>query len=198
MIMGILLLLVADILIMIGCLIKRKFKASLLLSIPVIIFTLVVMWFFTPVPVHLGIVKLPVIEFVKVRNIIENDSLYVDVEHESIVIELLADKRLEKAVNGGILRLVGMDRADFSYKNTYEDASTKDIILCSENISFVREENGKYLYLVAFHPEVPTSELESMEGKICCKMLFVRMFSPIYTTNGITVPCDSLRKVVIP
>ena len=83
MIMGILLLLVANILIMIGCLIKRKFKASLLLSIPVIIFILVVTWFFTPVPVSLGIVKLPVIEFVKVRNIIENDSLYVDVEHES-------------------------------------------------------------------------------------------------------------------
>lgn len=71
---------------------------------------------FTPVPVSLGIVKLPVIEFVKVRNIIENDSLYVDVEHESGVIELLADKRLEKAVNGGLLRLVGMDRPDFSYE----------------------------------------------------------------------------------
>ena len=183
MIMGILLLLVANILIMIGCLMKRKFKASLLLSIPVIIFILVVTWFFTPVPVSLGIVKLPVIEFVKVRNIIENDSLYVDVEHESGVIELLADKRLEKAVNGGLLRLVGMDRPDFSYENTYEDTSSKDIILCSENTSFVREENGKYL---------------SMEGNICCKLFFVQMFSPIYATNGITVPCDSLRKVVIP
>lgn len=137
MIMGILLLLVANILIMIGCLIKRKFKASLLLSIPVIIFILVVTWFFTPVPVSLGIVKLPVIEFVKVRNIIENDSLYVDVEHESGVIELLADKRLEKAVNGGLLRLVGMDRPDFSYENTYEDTSSKDIILCSVDILLI-------------------------------------------------------------
>lgn len=91
-----------------------------------------------------------------------------------------------------------MDRPDFSYENTYEDTSSKDIILCSENTSFVREENGKYLYLVAFHPEVSTSEFQSMEGNICCKLFFVQMFSPIYATNGITVPCDSLRKVVIP
>mgnify|MGYP005931132605 CR=1 FL=1 len=193
MIMGILLLLVADILIMIGCLIKRKFKASLLLSIPVIVFALVVMWFFTSAPVSLGIIKLPVIEFIKVRNICPNDSLYFDVEYESGVIELLSDKRLED-VNGGFFLFVGMNRPDFSYEDTYEDASSKDIILKSTDTFFVKEQNGKFLYMVAFHHEDQTPELQRIKKNIYCKMFFVQMFQPIFVSNEITISYDSLRR----
>ena len=197
MIMGILLLLVADILIMIGYLIKRKFKVSLLLSIPIIVFTLFVMWFFTSVPVSLEIVKLPVIELIRVRAICPDDSLHFDIEYESGVIELLADKRLED-VNGGYLLFAGMEKPDFSYEDIYEDVSSKDIILQSAKTFFVRKQNGKFLYMVAFHPENQTPELQSIKKNIYCKMFFVQMLSPIYETNEIAVPGDSLRKVVIP
>lgn len=54
------------------------------------------------------------------------------------------------------------------------------------------------MLIVGNHHLLTYAEFQSMEGNICCKLFFVQMFSPIYATNGITVPCDSLRKVVIP
>lgn len=168
-------------------LVLRKYLLSMILTT---ISVLVFLWFFTSVPIRIGLIKLPIIELVKIRATTDDDYPDHRVYEKGGVIEFISNKNLEEfdIRTKYLLRLIGTGKPDLSYQDIYKDEEFVTTI--ESNSIFLKEKiNDRYVYEAVFDIEIPTSE---MTDTIYCKVFLVQMLTTIFGTNEICIPRDSL------
>lgn len=161
----------------IGCLIYRRYKPLLVLTIPIVVLIGMYVWCYTLLPIQLGLKKTPKIALLQVREMSENERF--DSRCDS-AIEFISDKELDAY----IVILVGSPIRNLSYNDFMNNDSLT--ILDSYDVTLVKKVNDKYLYKALFTIKQPDDK--KISGNIYCKLFLVQMLAPVYETNEIIIP----------
>lgn len=168
----------------IGCLINRRYKPLLVLTIPIVVLIGMYVWYCTLLPVQWGLKKMPEIALVQIREASANersDSYYDG------AIEFISDKELD----GYIVILMGSPISNLSYNDFMNNDSLA--VLDSHDVTLVKKVNDKYLYKALFTIKQPNDK--KISGTIYCKVFLVQMLTPIYETNKIVIPYNKLFQI---
>lgn len=177
---GILLLLMLFIALL-DCLVRKDFRHSLLFAVPIVILMGIYVWFFTSLPVRLGLKRIPFIEQAQISSILADG--HTDIPYGGML-ELVANEKLDE--DGVVLK--GSEARHVSW-NDFADKDSL-AVLTSYEVTFIKEVDGKFLYKAFFTTR--QSHAGRTSDSIYCKVFMVRMFAPVYETNEFVVPSDGL------
>lgn len=170
--------------------IKKKYGISLMLMVTIIICLITYLYFFTLLPMQLGIIETPSIEIVRIGKIKEFKTMKTKYLEDDAAVLISSDKKIDEDA----IVFSAMQQPDFKYDDIYSKKGTNnDLILRSYCSYFFKKYDDKYLYIVPFS----VSGSVITDNDFYCKVFLVRMFRPVYQINETKMPLDSLLRNVI-
>ncbi|KAA5314109.1 MULTISPECIES: hypothetical protein [Bacteroidaceae] len=157
-------------------------KKRILILILILINSVVYLYFFTLLPVYLGI-KNEKIEIVKIDKI--DNFKHVNIKY--FIGDGAVIFKSKNNIDDYHIVFVAANVSDFKYEDILEMENNGNIIIKSNGCYSIKNGNN-YLYIAPFFID----NIANTKKYVYCKVFLIRMFSPIYQTNEIKLSIERL------
>lgn len=158
-------------------------KKRILILILILINSAVYLYFFTLLPVYLGI-KNEKIEIVKIDKI--DNFKHVNIKY--FIGDGAVIFKSKNNIDDYHIVFVAANVSVFKYEDILEMENNGNIIIKSNGCYPIKKNDDNHLYIAPFF----ISNIANAEEYVYCKVFLIKMFSPIYQTNEIKLSIDRL------